>query len=308
MAKPNSATFLKRILSAVAFSALMFATACTDVIEVELNPAEGMLVVDAWLNDKPDSQVIRLTRSLPYFGNVFSEGMTSASVTVTSSSGDTFIFEDQGNGDYIWSPDPGGTLGVVGTQYVLEIEWNGASYIAHSEMRRVPAIDSIQIEFRTDELGFADGHYAIMFARDFPGTGDTYWIKAYKNGVFLNKPQELNIAYDASFDAGGGVDGIVFILPIRELINRFPDPDTGDDFDVPPYAPGDEVHVEIHSITTEAFLFLETARDQMVNGDNTIFSIPLANTRSNVLRAGDQEPVLGFFCVSAVSESTRVVD
>ena len=49
-----------------------------------------------------------------------------------------------------------------------------------------------------------------FFARDPFGAGDTYWIKTYKNGSFLNKPQELNIAYDAAFDGGSASDGIVF--------------------------------------------------------------------------------------------------
>jgi hypothetical protein len=91
-----------------------------------------------------------------------------------------------------------------------------------------------------------------------------YGRKAYKNGVFLNKPTELNIAYDAAFDAGGGIDGITFITPIRELINRFPDPDTDDDFETAQYVADDQVHVEIHSIINEVFMFLQMARDQII--------------------------------------------
>jgi hypothetical protein len=46
----------------------------------------------------------------------------------------------------------------------------------------------------------------------------------------------------------------------------------------------------------------------MINGDNTIFSIPLANTKSNVIRTSDGKPALGFFNVSAVSEKDRLVE
>ena len=289
-------------------ASLLLWSSCTDVIDIHLNPTESRLVVDAWLNTKPEAQTIRLTRSQSYFDNTFASGIASAEVSVDNDLGQTFLFTDHGDGNYIWTPDSTETLGEVGTQFSLRILWDGKQYSANSEIKRVPQIDSIQIEVRKDELGYADGHYAAMFARDFPGTGDTYWIKAYKNGQYLNKPQELNIAYDAAFDAGGEIDGIVFIPPIRELINRYPDPDTGDDFDVPPYAPGDTVHVEIHSITGDAFQFLQTARDQMTNGDNTIFAIPIANTKGNVFNDADGSPVLGYFCVSAVSEATRVVE
>lgn len=286
----------------------MFLQGCTDIVQVDLEPAAEQLVVDAWIDNLPRQQTIRLTKSQAYFHSAAARGVEGAEVSVVSSTGGVFTFESQGEGQYIWQPEAGETIGQTGTTYTLMIRLDGERYSAQSEMRRVPEIDSIRIEYRESELGFPDGHYAAVFARDLPGVGDTYWIKAYKNGVFLNKPQELNLAYDAAFDAGGEIDGIIFIPPIRELINRVPDPDSADDSDVPPYAPGDEVRVEIHSVTPDAFMFLQTARDQMTNGDNTIFAIPVANTRGNVARERDGATVLGFFCVSAASEAARVVN
>lgn len=299
---------MNSVVSLVVVVIILVISGCTDVVEVDIDPADDQLVVDAWINNKSEAQTIRLTLSQPYFTNAFSPAVADADVQVRRNDGIVFVFENQGDGNYTWIPGSGESLGSVGMEYTLEIQWQGDTFEAMSQLRRVPAIDSIGIELRNGEIGYTDGHWAQFYARDFAGLGDTYWIKAYKNGVFLNKPLEMNLAYDAAFDAGGEVDGITFITPIRELINRFPDPDTEDDFDVPPYAPGDEVQVEIHSITNEAFLFLQTARDQMNNGDNTIFSIPIANTKSNVARVSDGKSVLGFFCVSAVSERTRVVE
>lgn len=306
----NSLLSILRIGSSlIVFVALVIVLpqGCTDVVDIDLEPADEQLVIDAWLNDKSETQTIRLTLSQPYFENVFAPGVDDAEIVLTRQDGQQLHFESQANGNYTWTPDTGAQIGGVGDKFTLSILWDGETYSGESEIRRVPVIDSISIELRQDELGFADGHWAILFARDFQGLGDTYWIKAYKNGVFLNKPSEMNLAYDAAFDAGGEIDGITFITPIRELINRFPDPDTEDDFEIPPYAPGDVVHVEIHAITNEAFRFLQTARDQMNNGDNTIFSIPVANTTSNIRRESDGKAALGFFCVSAVSEATRVV-
>jgi hypothetical protein len=288
--------------------AMLCVASCTDVVVVDIELAEERIVIDAWLNNKSEVQTVRLTLSQPYFSNAFAPGISDAVVTVVRNEADTLEFANQGDGNYNWTPQPGALLGDPGMTFHLNIDWRGEIYQGLSQMRRVPLIDTIRIEERNGELGYADGHWASLIARDLPGLGDTYWIKAYKNGIFLNKPNELNIAYDAGFDASGELDGVVFIVPIRELINRFPDPDTDDDFDVPPYVPGDEVHVEIHSITRDAFYFLQTARDQMNNGDNTIFSIPVANTQSNVFRQSDGGSAIGFFCVSAVSEKTRLVD
>ena len=86
------------------------------------------------------------------------------------------------------------------------------------------------------------------------------------------------------------------------------DRDTDDDFDVPPYEPGDSVRVEIHSITEEAFNFLSIAKEQMTNGDNTIFALPLANTKSNVFHSASGERALGFFNVAKVSTGGRTIE
>ena len=74
-----------------------------------------------------------------------------------------------------------------------------------------------------------------------------------------------------------------------------------------PYNEGDVVRVEIHSISNEAFNFLEVARDQINNGDNGIFSIPLANTRTNIT-SEEGKAVLGFFNIAAVSSASILVE
>ena len=77
---------------------------------------------------------------------------------------------------------------------------------------------------------------------------------------------------------------------------------------MPPWQPGDLIRVEIHSISLEAFTFLDIARDQMVNGDNTIFAIPLANTRGNVVNQMTGERALGIFNVANVSAQEREIE
>ena len=226
-----------------------------------------------------------------------------------SSAGDTVKFTEQEQGIFTWQPEPGKNIGEINTDFTLLIEWDGNSYSAITSLNPVPTVDSISQEFRTDEIGGPDGIYTQFFARDLPGLGDTYWIKTFKNGEFLNKPQELNIAFDGAFDAGAQLDSTIFITPIREASNRVPDEDNeADNSDVAPWAPGDEIMVEIHSISNEAFFFLETARDQMTNGDNTIFALPLANARGNVLNMNGGDNPLGIFNVAAVSSLSRVIE
>ena len=280
---------------------------CEDVIEIDTDTADALLTVDAWLNDLPEDQVIRLTKSQPYFQNEFSPAVIGASVSIISDDGEAFIFEDQGDGNYIWSVAGDSTLGKLGSQYTLMIDVEGRQISSVTSMQPVPVIDSIVQEFREDELGGPDGIYAQFFARDIPGLGNTYWIKTFKNGLFLNKPEEINLAYDGGFDAGAEIDGIIFIPPIRELVNPVPDSAEADN-DVPPYEVGDRIRVEIHSISLEAFLFLESARNEILNGSNTIFASPIANSPGNVYSVSDDQEVLGVFCVSSVSSLEKQVE
>jgi hypothetical protein len=275
---------------------------------VSPDPAASLMVVDAWVNNRAEPQVIRLSQSQGYFDVTEPMPVTGARVEISDTAGSVFIFREEEAGAYTWRPDGSDSLGAVNTVLTLEIEVDNSVYRSTTAVHRVPPIDTIKSYVRTNDIRGPDGLYAEFFSRDPLGTGDTYWIKSFKNGVFLNKPQELNIAYDAGFDAGSATDGIIFITPIRELVNRIPDPDTEDNEDVAPWKPGDEVRVEIHSISLEAFTFLDIARDQMTNGDNTIFAIPLSNTRGNVIDLESGEPVLGIFNVAAVSAREAIIE
>ena len=281
---------------------------CEDVIDITTDEAPNLLVVDAWLTNQPgQTQVIRLTQSQPYFDNEFATGATNAEVIIIRDDSTVINFVEAKNGDYTWTPANNESIGAPGDGFLLSINWNNNTYTSSTFVGAVPPIDSIGQEFRTDEIGGPDGVYATLFARDLPGLGNAYWIKTFKNNQFLNKPQELNIAFDAAFDPGAQLDGVNFILPIREAINRIPDSEGDDDNEVAPWAAGDSIRVEIHSISPTAFSFLDIARDQMTNGDNTIFALPLANAKGNVLNMSGGEDALGVFNVAAVSSLSKEI-
>ncbi len=288
---------------AFAFLAILI-TGCEDPIDVQLDEASTLVVVDAWLNNRQELQTIRLTETLPYFANAFTPVITGASVKVSTSEGKVIKFEDQGDGEYVWMPQEVNEIGAIGTQYELEISANGKEYRAFSILNPTVPVDSIVQEERVDDILGPDGTYLQFYGRDRQGIGNTYWIKSYKNDMWLNKPEEINIAFDGGFDAGAEVDGLIFISPIREFINPVADTSMSE---LPPWIPGDMARVEIHSITPEAFGFLEIARDQILNGLNGIFAEPLSNTRGNIINMSGEEEVLGVFCVSAVSELSYLV-
>ena len=158
---------------------------CERIVDVKVNEVDPYLVVDAWLSRTPEDQVIRLTTTQPYFDNSFTPAVSGAEVRLTDNSGNEFIFQDQGDGNYAYASTD--TFGVVGETYNLEILWEGNTYSSSTILPRKVLIDSL-VYNTVEEDEPEEDYYAEFFGRDPDGVGDAYWLKAYKNGKYLNKP------------------------------------------------------------------------------------------------------------------------
>ena len=283
---------------------------CEDTIYPELEQAEAQIVIDAWINNNPEPQYIRISETLPYFDSLSDAGIQNATVYIIDNEDNIkYNFTETSSGIYKWTPSPEyPRIGTIQHSYNLYVEIAGSIYTSTSILNRVPEIDSIRFSYETESI-YPDGYYARFYADDVTGPGDTYWIKAFKNGSFLNKPNEINLAYDAGFSAGGNVDGITFIAPIQYAINPIDTDEAGEE--LPPYLPGDSVFVEIHSINYEAFTYLIELRLQTdrPGGFAELFSVPLANVPTNIIGTDpDETKTIGFFNMSAVSSMGEWLD
>ena len=286
-------------------------SACDDQIYPELNDAPEILVVDAWVNNKPEDQVINVTWSQPYFDNTQSAGVSGAEVYIVDNEGTRFDFAETENGSYVWQYTTE-TFGTIGNSYTLTVSAEGNTFTSTSKLNRVPTVDSVTFRFESD-LGFGtvdEWYLGEFWSRDPEGMNDTYWIKSYKNGEFLEKPSEINLAWDAGFSQGGAIDGLIFIPPIRDAVNPYDeDPEEADSF-LSPYEDGDSLYVEIHSITAAAHSFLGQLSTQTnrPGGFAALFDTPLSNIPTNITNTTSDELVLGFFCVSAVEGNGKRLD
>lgn len=285
-------------------------TACEEKINPKLEAADPVLVVDAWVNNKREDQLIILTKTQPYFDNTLPPGLSGATVSVTDSDGKIYSFvEDPAvAGNYVWKFQNNEVFGSVGKQYTLSVQVDGETFTSTSRMGRVPQIDSITYD-KDDRLGQSssdkDPFYRAQFwATDPVGVGDTYWIRTYKNGILLDKPSEINIAYDGGGAAGADADGVVFVFPIRRGINA-DDKDPKDNTKtLSPVEPGDSLNVQINSISLAAFNYLNEVITQTdrPGGFSELFATPLANVSTNISNENPQgSKVLGFFNVASVS-------
>jgi hypothetical protein len=297
-----------RLVTAALLGVILWS--CETIIDPKLSDAEPVLVVDAWLNNRSDNQVIILTNSQGYFNSSPLSEVSGASVEVLNiTTGETLQFvEEENTGKYIWAPsEPGQTIGQVGDQFKLLVQVSGYSCEATSAMNRVPPIDSITFNFEPGNAIFPDGFVGECWANDLPGKGDAYWIKAWKNDTLLLKPAEINLAFDGGFSEGNNFDGVTFITPKRRGIN--PINTDADGNPLPSYLPGDSVYVEIHSLTRSAFNFLNEVviQTNRPGGFSELFAAPVSNVGTNLTISGDggSARVLGFFNVAAVSSAGK---
>ena len=291
------------LIVGVSLSSLLFS--CEDVINPTLEKAEPVLVIDAWLTNKPGVQQIVLTRTQPYFENILPPGVSGATVKVTDQNGKIYLFnESTKTGVYEWVPAANEVFGSVGLRYNLSILVAGENFISESVMGRVPVIDSVTF-FKEDATQFTDEQYLAEFWSTDPlESGDSYWIKTYKNGQVLNKPGEILTAFDAGFSKGGNFSGITFIAPIRRSINPFDEDPNDKNKTKSPYIVGDSIYVEINAVTEASFNFLNEMRIQTdrPGGFGELFATPLSNVSTNITNANAKgSKVVGFFNVGAVS-------
>ena len=285
--------------------------ACENIIYPELEPSLEQYVVDAWLNDLPGSQKIFLSKSNNYFMSELPKLLSGAEVYLTDEDGNRYDFEESAEG-YVWGDSLSTSFLQVGTSYQLNVSIDGIRFSGTSEMNPVPPVDSITFKYQKEDFSTDEDYYlAEVVATDLVGVGNTYWIKAWKNGVYLNKASEINIAYDAGFSAGGNIDGQVFIQPIQELINPFDTDEAGEALIEPPYSIGDTIYVEILSISESAFYFLNEVKIQTVRsgGFGALFAPPFSNVSTNLMNEDVNSTIhpVGFFNVSAISYLEQVL-
>src|SRR5258708_4274119 len=118
------------------------------VINPTLQSASPVLVVDGWINNKPEKQLILLTQTQPYFEDAQPTGVSGAVVTVVDINDGTlysFTENPSATGSYEWMP-ASGSFGTIGHNYKLSIALNGEVFESASYMGRVPPIDSITFE------------------------------------------------------------------------------------------------------------------------------------------------------------------
>lgn len=290
---------MKQLIKIFLISLLVaLGSSCEDIIDVTVEQKQKKIVVDAFVNNLPVTQQIKLTESIPYFSTPGQEPfIADATVLIADTSASNFkifTFLHTDSGVYEWTPKPtSGDTFQVGRQYALIIIHRGDTLISACKLNpTVTVIDSLRtVPVKGNGPPFIDsGKYVELFANDLPGMGNFYWVKTFRNDTFLNDIRNLNISQDMGNNSNGQ-DGGLFIYPIRfSGLNQF----------LRPYREGEKVRIEVHSITLETFFWFNLIVNERNNGG--LFATPPVNIQSNIipLNKNMERGIAGFFCISDV--------
>lgn len=284
----------------VAFAAV----SCEDVVQVKLDEGSRLIVIDAFVNDLPQPQVIRVCYNDAYFGNTEAPPVTGARVSLRDiGSGDVFDFTDEGAGNHVFRAGTGDTLLRMGHQYELRVLVDGYTYTALATKKRTAVIRDIDTNYVSGQGGFGGPpgdpfYFCELKAKDtVDANTDYYWVKTFRNDSLLFTPSDMGFAF--SIDGTNGpvttadADTTNFTPPATFLGFR-------------QFHSGDKCGVQIHSISRECYLFFVQAGQQVNNAG--LFATTPENVRTNIVTPTDA-PLkgVGWFNVASVAEKTRII-
>lgn len=288
---------MKRIINI--FTILVAAagfTSCEDVIDVEVPKGKNYAVVDAWITNEAGKQNIRITETVPYTSTGTAPVVSDATVVLTDLTDNKTYNFTFANGVYSHDPGLDKSIGVMNHAYKLRVELKGQVFEAIDTIKRIPEIDSISYEYKTQENSASnkEGYYARFYGRDLAGAADYYWVRSYRN-TRDNRVAD-GFAIDGSYQEGVS-DGAVFIVPISEVITNWDKP----------YQLNETVIVRLASLTKNSHTFLTHVESQLQNGG--LFAKILENVKSNLknTNASSDVKVLGWFGTSAVKFKEKTI-
>lgn len=265
------------IVSTLAFS-------CQDVIDIDVDGGKPVLVVEGWLTNKRETQFVKLYYTRGISDSTDYQPAEGARIILSDNANHKELLKEQSPGQYSFSQ----IKAVSGRTYILRIDTKEGSYEAVSTVQRLALNpDTVLYKYEGKSLIYKNaGYYPLLCAQEAEGKGDYAQIKLYKNGVYQNKSDDLNLYSDEYSDG-------YYIKNLELNIDN-------------PYVRGDLIRAEVWSLNEPAYLFWRDIRSQLHNAQ--IFAAPLINARSNIKKINPSSyDATGYFGTSVVKfKETRV--
>lgn len=260
------------ILYIALFISTLIFSSCEKVINVDLNEADRVYVIEGQLTNIEEMNFVKITKSDDFYETEEFEKITGATVTITDDFGNTTLFSEIEPGLY---RSPGFTA-IAYTNYQLSAIIEGEEFTASTYMPGNTTIDSIP--YLQGSFFGAEGYNAFLYWTDDANEKNYYkynnWVKSTGDDAFTPDPS-ISITEDALFN------GISTGTP---LFTR--------SFDL-----GDSVIVDLMEIDEHNFKYWY-ALSQVTSGQTAAPGNPISNLSNEAL---------GYFGAYNISRDTIVI-
>ncbi|WP_436515508.1 DUF4249 domain-containing protein [Ekhidna sp. To15] len=259
--------------------------ACEEVVIIELPLSQNLIVVQGWITDSLGNQSIRLIRSNGFSDNTQVQPVETAQVIVQSRNGEVFSYSYRADGYYDADVPYRGSSG---TEYRVRIVIDTTEI--RSEWDKMPnsvSIANLQIDsFEENDPNNNNQQITVFYpkvrTRD-PSDEENYyrWI-FFKNGDRLNEPESITIQNDRLFNGN--------LIP--------------NDFQQFGYESGDEMTVQLQSISSSSHDYLALLKSQVTTLGTTSGTTPAIVTGNLSYVDANAPLVLGYFGTVSSSEGS----
>ena len=265
---------------------ILFLIGCTDTT-IDLPPGKTTVVVEGWITDENSQHWVKVSQSTRFRDSKPETVITNATVIIEDNNNQYPLTYNTELGIYQTTA----FAGLNGNSYRVIITLQNGSEITSSweSLNSVPPITELQFDTYEDRDPDTGEniivYYPIVVSQDPLDEQNQYRYKGYRNGIVLNKPEELILLSD-EFNNGE-------ILPQH----------------IPEFRLGlsDEITVELHSLSLEAFRFLELLRSQTTSLGSSSGTAPAKLIGNLSYSNRPDDIVIGFFGASSITTSTAIV-
>ena len=275
---------MKRILNSILLIIVLFFSACTDVIDVEVPTEEAKLVIEASINWEKETsgsdQTIYLSKSTPFFDTNGNVPVVAASVVITNNNdGSFFEFNDQNDGSYTTS----NFIPVLNDNYTLEVISEGETYSAQETF--MPVVPILEVYQSTEK--FLPEVLEVNFDFLDPVEEENYYYIKFKEQADTF-PRLLD--FKDEFVNGN-------------LISVFNERQENEDINQVEYAPGDTVDMELIGISKRYYEYIQLLINQSESG-GPFDTTPVA-LRGNCTNQNDPNNfAYGYFRLTEVAKAS----
>ncbi len=292
----SQARFNHSIIRLLSYSIiLLFITAsCTERIDISTEASAPRLVIYGHITNDTMQHAIRISRSSGYFATTKPEGISHATVTISSGSQHLVLTESASEaGLYLTDPD---IFGIEGETYTLNVSLDfdndsqTEQYTASSYLPHAAPFDSVALRPSTDYKDYIEVQAFAWVSSD----KDCYYnFQAFRNGEALNDSLKNFQMTDGKLIGVDKIDGVscYFLDQTKERTKL---------------VSGDVVTLRVDIFTREYGLFLMNAQGEAVWGAFP-FSGPPANVETNIRCTGKAPAAIsGFFAAYPSSKESTV--